>query len=302
MEWARLPFQVDRSAIPEVDPEDEWSVDDAGRKSSVSVIGSSIYDVGKQKMIAVRLLQSGRELRNGNIVPYVGFFQGPDGSIWPARTTEEEGRLCQGCLAMSTLWFTLPEVKSFATTDYKLWFGEKLDDQAFAHVRQYNVPPTGTTPVLESVPSIEGVRGYSLYTDTKIGPVDLYPYQVAFNRIYITVADNSNKYQIEFDYSMGKMSDVAAGGKNRGLKMVLKDNREKVMKSWNFPLEGNGALAEGTNKLTVDLTGMDLSHMVPPRLYVYETFEGGERLIGSNVRLVTGSVIYDDAEAEDSGE
>ncbi|MDF2815193.1 MAG: hypothetical protein K0Q81_1393, partial [Paenibacillus sp.] len=54
-------------------------------------------------------------------------------------------------------------------------------------------------------------------------------------------------------------------------------------KSWEYPLEGAGALANGAIKLTADVANSpDITPTYAPRAYVYEKFEGGLRLLGSN--------------------
>jgi hypothetical protein len=88
---------------------------------------------------------------------------------------------------------------------------------------------------------------------------------------------------VNFTFSSGKLYPVAGGNKNRSLVIEIRDSNDVLMKSWEYPLEGAGALANGAIKLTADVANSpDITPTYAPRAYVYEKFEGGLRLLGSN--------------------
>ncbi|MDF2814953.1 MAG: hypothetical protein K0Q81_1153, partial [Paenibacillus sp.] len=155
-EWLRASFTIQDDGITTIGKASEWTISDQGRGSVASVIDSQVFTLAStnQKMLAVRLIQTGKEKRIGNIVPYSGYFVGPDGSIWNAKVTEESGRFCNGCVALTTLWVPLPEVVSSSLTEYDLVFGQKLDETALTSVHRFSMTNLGSQlpiPVAKAV-------------------------------------------------------------------------------------------------------------------------------------------------------
>jgi hypothetical protein len=291
-EWLRASFSINNDGIAAIGNASEWTISDQGRGSIGSVISSEVFTLPatNQKMLAVRMIQTGKEKRNGNIVPYTGYFAGPDGSIWNAKVTEETGRFCNGCVALTTLWVALPEIVASSLTEYDLVFGQKLDDTALASVRRYSLsnmsaqlpmPEAKATTVSDTV-SVSYLSN-AVYN---LGTFDLYPYSVTFNSFSayrVITASATSKYELNFNFSGGKMYPVAGGNKNRSLVIELRDDNDVLMKSWEYPFEGAGSLANGNYKLTADVpSSPDITPTYAPRAYLYEKFEGGLRLLGSN--------------------
>lgn len=279
-EWVRISFLLGDEGLKLTPKDQEWTIGDSGRQSIGAIIDSQVFETGNnQKMLAVRILQTGKEKRSGSIVPYTGYFRGADGSIYNVSVTEDSGRLCNGCAALSTLWVKLPETMSSSVYDSELIFGQKLEGNIFANGRRFEfLPGTSVSPV-----SSTNSTGTNVI---ELGPFDLYPYSVSLKNvnIYGLVAAGTTKYEVSFTYDQGKMYPVAGGNKNRSLLFELRDAKDNIVQSWDIPFEGTGALQNGAAKLTADLKGIDVSNMYSPRLYVYEKFEGAKRLLGTSLR------------------
>ncbi|MFK7691941.1 hypothetical protein [Paenibacillus sp. HJGM_3] len=291
-EWARISFSLKSDdGIPSIQKETAWSITDQGRQSDGKIVDARVFTLGTQKMLAVRLLQTGKEKRVGSIVPYTGYFEGPDGLIWTTKVTEETGRLCNGCAALSTLWVTLPDTVSNDWSGYTLVFGQKLDDTAMTSVHRYslaNLPGTLDVPVahLGTYMSSSTVQNLDDNVSYNLGTVDLYPYTVQFTDVLafkLPSAANINRYELDLKYNMAKTAPTIGGNKNRSLVIELRDLNDTLMKAWDLPFEGAGSLSNGDVNLVVDVTGNDIVHLSFPRVYIYEKFEGALRLLGTSL-------------------
>ncbi|WP_127585592.1 hypothetical protein [Paenibacillus koleovorans] len=284
-QWLNAAFALNDDGIAPIEKSAEWKINDQGRQSVGAVIDSQVFTLGTQKMLAVRILQTGKEKRVGNIVPYIGYFIGPDGSIWNAKVTEESGRFCNGCVALNTLWVTLPEAMSGSLRDYELVFGQKLDDTAMASVHRFSLLNLGNQLPLPVARAGTDSTVLTKITNAEIvlGTFDLYPYNVTINNLSAyKVGLSGNKYEVNFNYTQDKLYPVAGGNKNRSLVFELRDDRDMLMKTWDIPFEGTGSMVNGAVKLSADVTATDVTPTTSPRVYVYEKFEGALRLLGSN--------------------
>jgi hypothetical protein len=270
-EWSEIPLSLSTTSLPVILANGEWSLSDQGRTSSGKIVDSQIYDINNQKLLAVRILQTNKEARNGGIVPYTGYLTNADGSILALKTTDDAaatGILCNQCTALSTLWTTLPA--GFSAANQNVVFGTKLDDQAFTSPQQYAF--TANTPVGSS----------------SLSNAALYPFNVSVQNVKMTTTSsgsggNTLGYDLDFDYTLTKLLDTAGAAKNRSLQFTLTEADGKVVKTWDTQLEGVGAWTTGKNKLSFassDIPNLD-SFISSRQLNLYEKFEGGTRLLGS---------------------
>lgn len=270
-EWTEIPFTLNASPLPSTLSNNEWSLNDAGRTSTGKIVDSQIYDINNQKLLAVRILQTNKEPRNGSIVPYTGYLTNADGSILSLKTTDDAaatGILCNECTALSTLWTTLPV--GFSTDNQNVVFGPKLDDQAFTMPQQYAF--IANTPAVSS----------------SLSNAAIYPFNVSVQNVKMSTTSsgsgaNTIGYDLNFDYTLSKLVDTAGAIKNRSLQFTLTEGDGKVVKTWDTLLEGAGAWTTGKNKLSFLSSDIpDLQSFINSRqLNLYEKFEGGTRLLGS---------------------
>jgi hypothetical protein len=234
-------------------------------------VDSQIYDINNQKLLAVRILQTNKELRNGSIVPYTGYLSNGDGSVLSLKTTDDTAAiLCNSCLALSTLWTVLP--LGFTTENQNVVFGQKLDDQSFATPQKYAF--TSSTAAA---------------TNGSLNNAAIYPFNITVQNAKLTLTSTGSGnntivgYDINFDYTVSKLLDVAGAARDRSLQFTLTEGDGKVVKTWDTILDGVGAWTTGKNKLSFTNAEIpDLQSFINSRqLNVYEKFEGGTRLLGS---------------------
>lgn len=261
-EWIRLKFTVGQETeLPELKPEQTGSLQGG---YTLTVLETKRYMVGKQPMLAVKVLQKApADSRSATVAPLAGTFIGPDGSVWTASVTEQPGRLCAGCEAVSTLWTVLPEGAADPLESYSLVFGRKLDEGVYAEAKRVALAELRTKP------------------STDLRSIKLYPYTVTIRNFY---AQNVGlkRYQFSFDYSVTQEGLAPAGAlKNRVLHFVFLDRSGNVLKTWDYPITGTGALSAGKNILAVDIDLMVYNiGDLDTSLYVYEKLETGIHLLG----------------------
>ncbi|WP_135551190.1 hypothetical protein [Paenibacillus cymbidii] len=270
-EWAELPVTLGTTAFGQANG-NEWFIADAGRQSTGKVVDSQVYDTGTQKLVAVRVLQTNKEVRSASIIPYTGYAATADGSVFALSATDDSTvKSCRDCGALTTLWTKLPS--GMTPDQMQFMFGQKIDGQAFASPQQYLYLPAAAPT-------------YS------VSNVQLYPYTISVNnaKIASTVANNKQAFTITFDYNQSKSADIAGAAKNRGLQFELVDVTGKSINKWDtvYPLEKTGSvnpLTIGSNTLTTMQTIeiSDLNNLLQYSRYlkVYESFEGATRLIGT---------------------
>lgn len=273
-EWSEIPFTLAVSTLTPIVLDKEWILTDPGRSSTGKIVDSQIYEINNQKLLATRILQTSKELRNGSIVPYTGYLSNADGSVISLKTTDDIAAgpsLCNQCSELSTLWTVLP--LGFSTAKPNLVFGQKLDDQAFASPLQYTFTP-------ETV--LEG-------SGTTLNSATVYPFRISVQNAKLTQTstgsgqNTSIGYEINFDYTITKLLDAAGAVKNRSLVFTLTEEDGQVIKTWDAILDGTDAWVTGENKLSFTNTDIpDLQSFLNLRqLNVYEKFEGGTRLLGT---------------------
>lgn len=271
-EWVKLPLGAKLSEPAAAGLSSEWAIGKTGQLSTGKVVESKVYDVGEQKMMAVRILQTNKSTRNGSVVPYIGYAADANGNVWTLKTTEESAKLGKDGQELTTLWATLPAGAS--TEGWQFVFGSKLDADVFANAQRYAFavsPETGLT-------------------GGQISKASLYPYAITMNNAKMMLNGNGT-YEVTFDYLQEGQNGISGVSKNRSLQLVLLDNNDAAVKTWEYALEKPQTTGAGTltalesgksNKMAVALTAVpDLAALINgPKLAVYEKFEGGTRLIG----------------------
>jgi len=271
-EWIKLPIGAKLSAPAETSLSGEWMINKNGQLSTSKVVESKVYDVGTQKMMAVRILQTNKATRNGSVIPYIGYAADANGNVWTLKTTEETVKLGKDGQELTTLWATLPA--GVSTDDWRFVFGSKLDADVFTDAQSYAF----------AVSPEAGLTG------GQISRASLYPYNITMNNAKLLLNGNGT-YEVSFDYIQEGQSGISGVSKNRSLQLVLQDYNDETVKSWEYALEkpqaaGTGALTAlesgKTNKMSIALNAVpDLAALINgPKLAVYEKFEGGTRLIG----------------------
>jgi hypothetical protein len=270
-EWAELPYVLNTTAITTTAFNSEWMINDTGRTSTGKVVDSQTYTINNQKMLAVRILQTNKEARNGSIVPYTGYLTNTDGTVLALKTTDSSAtttKLGMDGLALSTLWTVLPS--GVSADNAQIVFGQKIDDQSFASPMQYaftsNASGSSNTIVNASV----------------------YPYNILLQDPKMIINRGSgtsiNSYDIYFDYTATKTLDASGSDTNRSLEYQLIDSNNQVVKTWDEALEGTTAWVTGKNKLSIlpsEINDITTFSAFSKQLNVYEKFEGGTRLIGT---------------------
>jgi hypothetical protein len=271
--WTELPYTLNVSKIGSIDLNTEWMMDDPGRTSIGQIVDSQIYDVNSQKMLAVRILQSNKELRNGSIVPYTGYLTNADGTVLALKTTDDSAattKMSKDGLSITTLWTVLPIGSS--TVNQQFIFGQKLTEDAFASPVQYAFTPS------------------TIAASSSVSNVSVYPYSLTVQNAKLALtstgagANTVLGYDINYDYTISKVLNAAGAVKSRSLVFTLTDNNSKVVKTWSSELDGTNALKTGANKLSFTYADIpDLATFISysRQLNVYEKFEDGTRLLGS---------------------
>ncbi|QGQ97185.1 hypothetical protein EHS13_21005 [Paenibacillus psychroresistens] len=268
-EWTEIPYTASTSVISSANLNIPWTLDTPGRASIAEVVDSQIYDINNQKMLAVRILQTNKEARNGSIVPYTGYLSGVDGSVLPLKTTDDSANttaLSKEGLALTTLWTLLPT--GLAADNQQFIFGQKINADAFASPQQYAFTPS------------------TLVSGGALNSVAVYPYTISAQNPELTLVSNSGVagYEFSFDYTIAKALSAAGTATNRSLVYKLTDDNGVEVKSWEEALEGTAAWVTGKQTLTFtysDVTDPLTFAQSPKHLKVYEKFEGGTRLLGS---------------------
>ncbi len=273
-EWTELPFTAAATPIPAIALNRPWTIADAGRASTGQIVDSQIYDINNQKMLAIRIVDTNKEARNGTILPYTGYVTNANGTIVTLSTMDDSANtkvMGTDSTAMTTLWAVLPAGSS--TTDQQAVFGPKVEDQTFAEPQQYAFAPATASNTLQNA--------------------SVYPYTISVQNTQLTTSTAGGSgggvnYDVNFDYAIANPLPTAGSTLDRGLEFTLTNSLGKVVKTWDYAaLEGTGALITGRNKLTV--SGSDFANSADlvtflsyaRQLNVYEKFEGGTRLLGS---------------------
>ncbi|WJH34111.1 hypothetical protein N6H14_29910 [Paenibacillus sp. CC-CFT747] len=262
-EWTKLDVAPQAENIHTAALSKEWMIQDTGRVSTAQVVDSKVYANGNQKIMAVRIQQTNKEARNGASVSYVGYVTDGEGSVWQAQTLEEPGKLCKECSAMSTLWVTVP--RNADESKLTFVFGQKLEEEAFAAPQQY---PFQVVDDQDSV------------SDGQLSAA-MNPYLLTLQNMQLVYS--SKKIDLNFQYQLDKGLNVAGVDKNRSLVFELVDSTGTTVKTWESPLEGAGALANGSSKLSLDTAAvLDIMALLnSAQMNVYEKFEGASRLLGT---------------------
>lgn len=272
-EWTEIPYTVSTSVINKVTLNNQWSIATPGRTSLGEVADSQIYDINNQKMLAVRILQTNKEARNGSIIPYTGYLTNADGTILALKTTDDSANttmLSKEGLALTTLWAVLPT--GLATDNQQFIFGQKINENVMASPQQYAFTPSTTVNA------------------GSINNVAVYPYTLSVQNAKLesttigTGANSSLGYNINFDYTINKAINAAGSLTNRSLVYKLVDNKGAVIKIWDSQLEGTDAWSTGKQKLSFaysDIADENTFASYSKQLNIYEKFEGGTRLLGS---------------------
>jgi hypothetical protein len=272
-EWTELPYTINVSKMGSIGLNTEWMIDDPGRTSVSQIVDSQIYNINSQKMLAVRLLQTNKELRNGSIVPYTGYAANAEGTIVALKTTDDSAaspKISKDGLSLTTLWTVLPVGAS--TENQQFIFGQKLTDDVFASPLQYSFTPS------------------RIAASSTISNVSVYPYSLSLQNAKLALTSTGTGastvlgYNINFDYVISKALEAAGSAKNRSLEFTLTDSNNKVVKTWTSALDGTDAMLTGVNKLSFTYADIpDLATFIAyaRQLNVYEKFEGGTRLLGS---------------------
>jgi hypothetical protein len=272
-EWTELPYTLNDVKMGSIGFNTEWMIDDPGRTSVGQIVDSQMYDINSQKMLAVRILQTNKEQRNGSIVPYTGYIANADGSVLALKTTDDAAatpKMSKDGLSLTTLWTVLPGGSS--TENQQFIFGQKLNEDAFAAPLQYAFTPS------------------AIAASSSVSNVSVYPYTLSVQNAKLATTSNGAGantvlgYNINFDYAISKALNASGSVKNRSLEFTLTDNNSKIIKTWSSGLEGTDALKTGVNKLSftnADIPDLATFISYARQINVYEKFEGGTRLLGS---------------------
>lgn len=274
-EWTQFPFNSLINNNQQTSLQTEWTIKDLSRMSTAKIVESKAYDMGNQKTIAIRIVQTNNEVRNGANVPYIGYITDGKGSVWALKPTEDVGKLSKNSQALTTLWATIPS-SAYADGDLKVVFGQKVDDIAFTSVQEFDFsvsPESGTA------------------SSNNLINMSLYPYNLSMlNSTWRAIG--AGTIEVSFDYTQSKTADMTGIAKNRGLQFALIDtNGNVISKTLDYSIEGTSTVGTTTvspltigsrNKLSFSglTTEQLMAYLSTPRVGVFEKFEGGTRLIG----------------------
>lgn len=265
-EWIELPYSSNTTDIPQAAMNTDWTISNTGRNSTGRVVDSQIYDINNQKMLAIRILDTNKETRGGQIVPYTGYISNPDGTVAALKTTDDSNNttlLGVNNSSITTLWAVLPTDMSVGGQN--VVFGQTIDGQTFASPQQYAF----TSPTASGLNVMQNVS--------------VYPYEISIQNPQLS--STSNGYNVNFNYLISKTVDAVGADLNRGLEFTLTDSDGNTEKTWNYnELEGTGALVNGQQTLSLlnsDIVDPSTFVGAAKQLNVYEQFAGGTRLLGT---------------------
>jgi hypothetical protein len=274
-EWARIAFETDYEAVDDVLLNDAWYINDPGRLSTAWVAETKLYDNTTSSdtgiLAAVRIGQKNQLTRNGSVVPYAGYIKASNGEVYQLTATGSSGKLNMDGKALTTLWAKLPS----GVLDDKavVVFGQEINEDVFASPKQIPFSVSANQP--------GSTDGYTWKINES-----LYPYVVKFSNM--TRVYSNGSYTFNFRYMLEKTSDQLGSNTNRVLHFELEDSEKNLVKQWDVPLEGTGAMENNDDDGEVQSLKVTSSEIPDSedflngnRIKVYEKFEGHLRHIGT---------------------
>lgn len=273
------------SAIPVYNNSTSYVTNDVGKKSSVKLLQSSIFNDDTSNYFYTEFEATNLETRSALLSNLGGYLQDDAGQIAPLEITEVKDKILPNGKVLLSAWGKM--TSSFNSKNYKLVLGEKLpadtnsSGQAteYVTVKQVAYPMSNTGSVVKSNFQDLNVSVYNLNLRNVFAVMD-----VSGN-----LQPDGVKLQLDYDLKVNNPYDVVAGKHKLMFEFVDQDIvKATYTKEYSFITAENGgeALSEGTSiPLTVVFQDPNFTDKVQSfknyKLNIYDVYGDSKRLIAS---------------------
>lgn len=248
---------------------------DLGIKSTIELNQTSVYDFKGSDIIASTFLLVNKDSRPIQIPKYKAFFKSGDGEIFPATFKEvEDGTLSPRRSLIVIYWAVAP--KGIDLNNLTLIIGEPLNSNAETLYESvaFEIPEEDTAPVSVEVVKTKDKKDHTFSHQ-------MYPYIFTMKDMNLLWDGLHSQFGVkigaQFDLHKEYSNNLLAEGEEKTLVFEFVDsiNRNTYYTSSELSLEKE--LVEGRNFVQIESSNWS-SNMI---LNIYETFEGGRKLIAT---------------------
>ncbi|MFC4812012.1 hypothetical protein [Paenibacillus sp. GCM10023250] len=296
------------SVIPSKRPEDTYAINSIGKRSTVNVLRTAIFNGATKNNFYAEFEAVNNELRSAAIAPLGGYIVDQKGIVVPVQFATVKDKLSPNGKALLSAFASIP--KSFDTTSYKLILGQTLSTETGGGTQSSGSGGTtggtggsgadtgtdgGTTnPVLVNMVSYP-LSASGPVTKTDLGDIQFAGYTLGLHYInaFLSVAGlyDVNGLKMTLDYNLAKNNDyeVISGDHKLLIEFVNQDNNH-VTYSQQFGLETAGeneqALAVSENNpLTISFSDTEIQSKIlrydTYKVNVYDVFQNSKLLLAS---------------------
>ncbi|QJD85271.1 hypothetical protein [Cohnella herbarum] len=228
-------FNTIQSARPEVG----FKVKDVGYRSTVKINRLNIYEGNTANLIAAQIAVFNDEKRQSSMQQLAGYFQKPDGTVYPATFEYIDDKLSPGGQAIVNAWSTVP--KDIDMTDMQLVIGKALTE---------TTTETGTTAGKEKLVGYASPYSFILPELFKaqdgLQKIDMQSYQMSITRVSTQIAFKESQVTLLFDYNLTQDLIKKSNMKDHKIVIELQDTNPKSVfrKEFSFPTSDSTANAQ----------------------------------------------------------
>ncbi|MFB9274573.1 hypothetical protein ACFQMJ_16780 [Cohnella cellulosilytica] len=178
-----------------------WSVGyknpDVGYRSEVKVLNKMLYSGATANILAVQLTVENQEKRLSEIQKLAGYFEKPDGTVYPAEFKNITEKLSPGGTAIVTAWSSIP--KSEEIEDIKLIVGKAVTEKSSSTINQNDTPNDVlvgyTSPYKFNLP-------IEFATQPGLRDIKLLPFTFSIEKVDTKLDYQNGIVTLKFDYEL----------------------------------------------------------------------------------------------------
>ena len=209
-----------------------FNVTDIGYRSEVKAQNKMLFKGASTDLLAVQLVIKNKEKRSTNIQQLAGYFEKPDGTIYPATFDNVVDKIGPGSNAYVYAWSSVP--KDIDTSDINLVVGKAILDKPesadsnSASIVGYSDPYSMILPKeLEVQPKLQNIQ--------------MPPYNLSIKKSDTKIDYANNTVKLKITYGLTQDLSVKTNTKNDKVIFELKDPNYKSNFTKEFSLpEGLG--------------------------------------------------------------
>ncbi|QTH42341.1 hypothetical protein J4772_33520 [Cohnella sp. LGH] len=250
----KFALKANFDPIPMVTATGGFQIEDIGYRSAVSVKEQNVFEGSSANLLVAKLEVKNLEKRQASMKSLAGYFEKPDGNVYPAKFANVSQKLTTGGSAIVYVTSLIP--KGVDVKDIKLVVGKALTEQK-AEGGQ-NTDPTEQLigyidPHVMALPTAKEVQD-------NMQKLALAPFEFSITRIGTQTRFDKNEITMGFDYTLSRDLLTKANTKDHKIVIEIKDETHNYSFSRELSLpnedgttngEENTALKFGNNTLNL---------------------------------------------------